>query len=274
MVVEGDGKRLALECDGDRYHPIEKLAEDVERQAILERLGWKFVRIRGTAFYRNPDHAMDAVFTKLIELGIPPVANDGEAPSSDMALVHELDALVNADDEAFEDLASLESEDALFEDIDLEYAESAVRGVRPASSERGGADSRSSEMKFQSTLFECTPGDRSLDRREHDISTGPIADPQSSMNMARSAQHESRDEQDEGAKNDTCAKLFERVAANEWFAIAKWAKQHDCLKPYQRSLAFSLGLLTAKGKQASEKQVKYGALLLEEAQRLGYKVKS
>jgi len=35
LVVEGDGKRLAVECDGDRWHPVEKLAEDMARQAIL-----------------------------------------------------------------------------------------------------------------------------------------------------------------------------------------------------------------------------------------------
>jgi very-short-patch-repair endonuclease len=142
MVVEGDGKRLALECDGDRYHPIEKLAEDVERQAILERLGWKFVRIRGTAFYRNPDRAMDEVFSKLIESGIPPVGNEGEAPLSDMTLVNELTALVNADDEAFADLASLESEDTSFENIDLGHEKRGMRDVRPASSEGNGADQR------------------------------------------------------------------------------------------------------------------------------------
>ena len=44
MVVEGIGKRLAVECDGDRWHPIEKLSDDMARQAILERLGWQFVR--------------------------------------------------------------------------------------------------------------------------------------------------------------------------------------------------------------------------------------
>ena len=47
IVVEGSGKRLAIECDGDRYHPTEKITEDMERQAILERLGWTFVRVRG-----------------------------------------------------------------------------------------------------------------------------------------------------------------------------------------------------------------------------------
>ncbi|WP_054971092.1 AAA domain-containing protein [Alicyclobacillus ferrooxydans] len=71
MVVEGGGKRLAVECDGDRWHPPEKLADDMARQAILERLGWRFARIRGSQFFRNPDLAMAAVFERLHALGIP-----------------------------------------------------------------------------------------------------------------------------------------------------------------------------------------------------------
>jgi hypothetical protein len=40
------------------------------RQAILERLGWRFVRIRGTAFFRDPDGTMAAVFARLGEFGV------------------------------------------------------------------------------------------------------------------------------------------------------------------------------------------------------------
>ncbi len=94
MVIEGGGKRLALECDGDRYHPMEKLADDMERQSILERLGWEFVRIRGSAFYRNPGLAMRPVFDRLGELEIPPEANIDEPQGSDMTLIHELDDLI------------------------------------------------------------------------------------------------------------------------------------------------------------------------------------
>ncbi len=72
LVVEGSNKRLAIECDGDRYHPIEKLAEDMERQAILERLGWRFVRIRGSEFFRDPDRSMKRVFQRLESLEIAP----------------------------------------------------------------------------------------------------------------------------------------------------------------------------------------------------------
>jgi len=75
LVIEGGGKRLAVECDGDRWHPVEKLAEDMARQAILERLGWRFERIRGSQFFRNPDKALEPVFTRLRSLEIPPEGN-------------------------------------------------------------------------------------------------------------------------------------------------------------------------------------------------------
>lgn len=96
MVVEGDGKRLAVECDGDRYHPIEKLAEDMNRQAILERLGWKFTRIRGSAFYRNPDQAMESVFNRLDELEILPNTQsiDG-GRQDDSILIEELKTIIS-----------------------------------------------------------------------------------------------------------------------------------------------------------------------------------
>lgn len=72
LVVEGDsGAKLAVECDGDRWH-YDKVAEDLARQTLLERLGWKFVRIRGSVFYRNRDEAMQPVFAKLADLGILP----------------------------------------------------------------------------------------------------------------------------------------------------------------------------------------------------------
>jgi len=72
MVVSGNGRRLAVECDGDRWHPVEKIPEDMERQAILERLGWKFIRIRGSEFFRSPEKAMGKVFAKLESLEIEP----------------------------------------------------------------------------------------------------------------------------------------------------------------------------------------------------------
>jgi very-short-patch-repair endonuclease len=84
IVVEGGGKRLAVECDGDQYHHTpEQIASDLERQAILERLGWQFVRIRGSLFFRDPERAMAPVFDRLQELEIPPEASNSPTPETE-----------------------------------------------------------------------------------------------------------------------------------------------------------------------------------------------
>jgi len=97
MVVEGDErKRLAVACDGDRYRSLESLAEDTARQAILERLGWQFVRIRGSAFYRDPDAALQRVFDRLREMGIKPTKEvdvPEEAVTIGKSLLEELEGL-------------------------------------------------------------------------------------------------------------------------------------------------------------------------------------
>jgi very-short-patch-repair endonuclease len=82
LVVEGNGKRLAIECDGDRDLPLEKLRDDIERQSMLERLGWTFARVRGSIFFREPNHAMTPLFDKLQSLEI---SNMGQGLDSDRA---------------------------------------------------------------------------------------------------------------------------------------------------------------------------------------------
>ncbi len=79
LVVEGDAQRLAIECDGDRYHPLEKLPEDMDRQSVLERMGWIFTRIRSSEFLRNPARAMKPVFEKLEILEIPAQGSSADA---------------------------------------------------------------------------------------------------------------------------------------------------------------------------------------------------
>jgi len=85
LVVEGNGKRLAIECDGDRYHPLERLPEDMDRQSVLERMGWIFTRIRSSEFLRNPARAMKAVFEKLETLEIPPTGDSAHAELAGLA---------------------------------------------------------------------------------------------------------------------------------------------------------------------------------------------
>ncbi len=72
MVVRGKGGQVAVECDGARWHPPEKIPEDLARQAILERCGWRFVRIRSTAYFTDPDKAIAKAFEQIRALGLEP----------------------------------------------------------------------------------------------------------------------------------------------------------------------------------------------------------
>jgi very-short-patch-repair endonuclease len=74
LVVQGEKAKLAIECDGDQYHNrIDKWQEDIERQQILERSGWTFWRITGSAFYKHKENGLDSLWKKLNELGIKPL---------------------------------------------------------------------------------------------------------------------------------------------------------------------------------------------------------
>lgn len=71
VLTAPDGRRLAIECDGDRYPGADAFAADLRRQAILERVGnCVFVRLRSSVFHRDPDRAMQPVWERAEDLGI------------------------------------------------------------------------------------------------------------------------------------------------------------------------------------------------------------
>ncbi|MFC7531313.1 AAA domain-containing protein [Actinoplanes sp. GCM10030250] len=72
-----DGRRLAIECDGDAYHGPEQWESDMRRQSVLERVGnCVFVRIRGSVFAREPEVAMRPVWQRIAELEISTIDGD------------------------------------------------------------------------------------------------------------------------------------------------------------------------------------------------------
>ena len=76
MVISNNDNRVALECDGERWHGEDKLEEDMNRQAILERLGWRFIRIRGSEFFSDENKSMENIVKKLNDFEIYPEENN------------------------------------------------------------------------------------------------------------------------------------------------------------------------------------------------------
>lgn len=73
MVLSSRGRKAALECDGERYHSTDaQIRDDMERQTVLERNGWRFIRLRGSEYFRNKEAALERVVRDLKALGIEP----------------------------------------------------------------------------------------------------------------------------------------------------------------------------------------------------------
>lgn len=74
FVVEGnEGRRLAIECDGDRFHGPGQWQEDMVRQRVLERAGWTFWRCFASSFVRRRGEVLEDLMRTLERLGIDPL---------------------------------------------------------------------------------------------------------------------------------------------------------------------------------------------------------
>lgn len=74
MVVEsGNDARLAIECDGDKYHGPEQWDHDTRRQRILERAGWSFWRCFGSTFALHREAVIEDLLQALKRHGIEPI---------------------------------------------------------------------------------------------------------------------------------------------------------------------------------------------------------
>ncbi len=77
FVVEGnDNRRLAVECDGDRFHGPNQWADDMIRQRVLERAGWIFWRTFASSFVLQRARVLESLYSTLERLGIEPIGSD------------------------------------------------------------------------------------------------------------------------------------------------------------------------------------------------------
>ena len=80
LVVEDDkGNRIAIQCDGDREQTMEAVEEEMARHQMLRRLGWDFIRVRGSEFFRNRDKGLKKLQRRLQEVGYAPIDPDEES---------------------------------------------------------------------------------------------------------------------------------------------------------------------------------------------------
>lgn len=80
-----DGTKIAIECDGDKWHGQEQHQNDIMRQKVLERCGWQFFRVRGYEYYTNREKALEPLWNMILvfeEKEIEPIKDYGYQESN------------------------------------------------------------------------------------------------------------------------------------------------------------------------------------------------
>lgn len=117
LVVVGASGRLAIECQGDTWGGETSYATELARQRELQRCGWRFFRVRESAFYLDGDAALSGLWPLLDELSILPFDESAEAE----VLAHDYEG-VAAVDAAGDEALPAEADDEPDVDTDGSYA--------------------------------------------------------------------------------------------------------------------------------------------------------
>ncbi len=82
MICTAGGKRVAIECDGDTEMTDNEISIAMSRQSVLERLGWRFIRVRASAYYQDKEAAAKDLVRRIKALGLKPGKADRTADNA------------------------------------------------------------------------------------------------------------------------------------------------------------------------------------------------
>jgi very-short-patch-repair endonuclease len=125
FVVEGaEGRRLAVECDGDKFHGPGQWMNDMMRQRVLERAGWTFWRCFASSFVMRRQEVVEDLLATLNKMGIEPLGSDSVDNTQwvDSKVVDPYQVMADADEpEAEEEFAFAVSEEGGETELELTY---------------------------------------------------------------------------------------------------------------------------------------------------------
>lgn len=266
LVVEGLRNRLAVECDGDEHHGIERFEADQHRQRTLERCGWHFWRVRGSVFYANQEEALTPLWTELERLGIKPISAESEAGGlatgyvPDMPLAACVPVTADEQEEGVEEKEAEEVEAVLplratetadeattqpTAGPDAPIAEHA-QGPNEEEEGAGRPESAATERRAEKGVVERTD---SVEVREARKRTARPREPDQEMALIAAVEAEGSD---------------------VWHSLSHWAKINGQFDGWQRSLLYNIGKCLHQGIPVTLKQARQAMKLLEEAQEHGF----
>jgi very-short-patch-repair endonuclease len=245
LVVEDSNRRIAIECDGDEFHGPDKYDADMARQRMLERCGWKFIRIRGSAFYANPERALAKLIEALSDHAIRPNSFAVTASTSR----DWIDEVSGNDC-----LQALEA--------------SRVAAAGEESLQQGDLFAANSpESPFSSSGPAATSPVTALEYR-------PLQGQEVGRVTPDAIAQESVTDELPARNDNTGTGAVAAVSASAFIAIYYWAQKNNILTSSRRKFAYNLGIMKRKLETPTAEQAILGERLLRElfeaARQLGF----
>ena len=113
VAIFPDGTKIAIECDGDKWHGADKYQDDMLRQKVLERCGWQFFRVRGGEYYSNREKALEPLWKIFKEHDIKTISIKMDSSTENHELIENTEDVI--------DQHNIEIEDVTEEESDIEW---------------------------------------------------------------------------------------------------------------------------------------------------------
>lgn len=170
VVVLKSGKKLAVECDGEKYHTMDNYNNDLERQLTLERAGWQFVRIRGLDFFLDKNRALDPLWRKI---EVMDKWNTGEHISEDAVFAQDGDNQMPSSitDDNYVDTKTKEQRPDIKVESFSHTSNSGNNPVNDSPSENLPTDQKDSDSSEELDLSENTPPRPQFNNPQVEINT-------------------------------------------------------------------------------------------------------
>jgi len=266
LVVEGTKSRLAVECDGDEWHGPDRYEADMARQRMLERCGWKFVRIRGSSFYANRQQEIALVVEQLDALGIKPVGNsidEGAKPWIEDICGRQCAETLRSPGSSrdSEVLPATEAKASVTSD-----SSGVLESAAAVQSEAAALDSAAENS--QSDMAPAV-----ADASQHGVA-GPIAlSPETSdAEQVAVSTGEGTDSPEALSEDDRIIQAVVACGETMWLRMSRWGKVNDTLTPRERHFVYDVGRRIREGRPPTIRQARWAAKIIQQAIELGFDV--
>ena len=239
----------------------------MQRQRVLERAGWKFVRVRGSQFYASRPTEVTRLLDEIEAQGIEPVV-DGDLEDTDRSYIGEvrgqvcLESLGNASvsDSPDSDVSTTSEPDRDLAADELTTDESAV--------DAGDKSVEESSKKTASDVEVAEPADNSSrsGERQHALPLDQTDSPSIEEDATTPEQPDKR-----SAQQQTIDMIVSR-GSEIWLRLSRWGKVSELLEPRERSLAYCVGDRIRREVEPSFAQAKWARTIFLKAVEAGFDV--